>query len=465
MAHRLLEYVVAFGPPIWALAGLGALSALLALVALVWPRRRGCLVGGALCFIAALAWSGWLATRAVAAPLAELFYREGDPLVRAQLDYLTQRLALPIERHTLVVRLASLIALIVVPLWTLAALRSRRRTGRVVLAACAAALPLFALACAAQIYIDSISTSGSAPMNPVDRSPDIARMWSTLDALRTGVLLAGLVAAAVGSLAAVAAARAGDVVGAPALRRALAVFVVGAALFLATRPHAADTAAGPRRAFVGAPFKPFGDVTLDWTHPDAVTPPSAEPCRLVVDADEDRISLVLTAEAQLIDRYDEPWLEARGAEAWEQRLRETINVRRALADHFSRPFTPIVEAAIDRDAPLTRVLPFLELVAAHGIDEIVVVSRRSVVESSRTLGDVRVDKLCTLGSLKIEPGFTLLDDLGTWEDIARAAAAQPPAPLVLGPGPRAERRSAVAEHVYDLVPAGRFVTPSRPPAR
>lgn len=408
------------------LAGLAALAVVLALAALVCPRRRALHVAGTIALVATLAGCFWIVADIRAAILGEFFWQDGATLVRVAVGQVPQRLALPIDRYLTALFVASLAMLVAVPLLAAATLRARPGAsgrGRQAIALAAVALPLVVIAEATLFHaLSCLSHWGCAPMGPVDGTPDLVRMWSTLAEQRIGVLVAGLVAVAIGSVGAVALARAGLVADNRRLLAAFAVFVVGSAAYLNTRAHAGDTATGPRRAFVGAPYKAFGDIPRDWVHPDFINPPTATSCWQVHDTAQ--ASLVITADGQrLVDLEDLDELDEnpRGVAAWEQELLHAIAYDEYWRESTGREPSPrIVEAVIDRAAPLARVLPYLRVAAVNGIDEVVLLTRHADVESTRTLGDVRVDKLCRLGSLRLDAGLGAFDGPGTWGDLVRA---------------------------------------------
>jgi len=75
---------------------------------------------------------------------------------------------------------------------------------------------------------------------------------------------------------------------------------------------------------------------------------------------------------------------------------------------------------IDRAAPLARVRPYLEIAVAHGVDDLIIATHLPDVQSTRTLGEVRVDKLCALATLRIDENLAALDGPGTWEHAVAA---------------------------------------------
>lgn len=427
-ADDLLELVPHF-PSLYVLAGFGALAVVLALAALVRPGYRILHGASTLALVATLAGCGWIVTGIRAAVLDEFFWRDGATLVRVALEQVPQRLALPLVHDLTALFLAAVATIVAVPLLAAAGLRARQSAsgrGGQGLAIAAVALPLVVIGEATLVHVLSLlDDHGCAPMGgAVDGTPDLVRMWATLAEQRIVVLAAGLVAVAAGSVGAVRLARAGLVADNRRLLAAFALFVVGGAAYLHTRAHAEDTATGPRRAFVGAPYKPFGEVARNWIHRDFIAVPTPASCSLV--ADTALASLVITADGQRLvdlDELDELDEKPRGTAAWEQALVHAIAYEKYLSEsRFRDPSPRIVEAVIDRAAPLARVVPYLRVAAVNGIDEVVLVTRHANVESTRTLGDIRVEKLCKLGSLRLDTGLGSLDGFDTWGDLVRAMA-------------------------------------------
>lgn len=420
----LLRYLGAQRPWLCALAGVGALAVALALAAAVWPRRGVLLAAGA-AFVATLVAGGGLAADIRGGVVDELFWRDGDALVRVAIgsDWRSSALGEPLDMHLTVLFVASLAALVAAPLLAAAGLRvwGGEARGAKALGIAAVALPLVTIGAAVMVHVlASLSDWGCASIGPVDRGPGIVRQWSRIDEQRIAVLAAGGAALALGAAAAVRLARAGIVAGNRRLLAALAVFVVGGGCWLYTRAHAADTATGPRAAFVGVPFAPFGEAARDWLYPDFIEPPVAIPCSPVRAAPDAALEITANGErvANAVD-VDDDGLPLRGVAAWERALAYDLRHADDLAESKGLARSTVsVAAVIDRAAPLERVLPYLRATAAEGVREVLLVARLHEVASTRTLGEVRVDKLCAFGTLD------LTDDLpaagrGTWGDLVR----------------------------------------------
>lgn len=425
-ADRLLEGLVPGRPWLCGLAGAAALAVVLAFAALMWPRRRALRWGGAGVLLVVVVLGGWLAVDVRAAMFAEFFWRDGDTLVRLAPDGQTaQRMAEPLDRYTIAIYLSSLATLVAAPLLAAARLRARLDEGpRVATAAAiaAVALPATLLGEAVLVHLLScLNTNGCAPMTPVDPVPDLVRMWTRLAEQRVVVLGAGLFACGLGTIAAVQLGRAGVAAGNRRLLAALAVFLVGGAAFLKTRAHADDTANGPRQAFVGTPFQPFGEIASDWTHPDFITPPDG-PCTPLQG--ETRAVLVVSASGErVVDEQEDDYPDPRGTPAWERALVHVLRGDEQLSERLGRPTPPrIVEAAIDEAAPLARILPYLRVATVNAVAEVVIVGRRADVIATRAHGELRIDKLCKLGSLRLDEGEgrAFPPGLVTWGDLVRS---------------------------------------------
>ncbi|MEZ4454521.1 MAG: hypothetical protein R3B09_34030 [Nannocystaceae bacterium] len=397
-------------PELAALRGLAALTLLFALIAPFRPRRW-LLITVAL--LLALTLVGLVAADASlrGALIAETFTREGATLVfHGSVEATAQRVARAEERELLTLLLGSLTTLLVLPLWSAAALRFWRPRGprdRWTPALLAVALPLPLLLCAAVAMshvLFSFRNLYTCTMGgPFDASPRWLEHWAHLDHLRAAVLTAGLVAGIVGALAAIWAARAGHIARDRGLLAALVVFALGGAASLATRDHAVDVAEGPRRAFVGAPDEPFGRIAQPWAHPDFIRPPTTAECPLWFRDERDPlVSLEITATGELVAPFDDLGEAPRGTAAWERKLQDELPSKYVyLLRERRRP--PSIAAVIDEGAPFERVLPYLAIAAAFGVREVVVVARRSRIESTRTLGDVQVDKACVVGARRPGP--------------------------------------------------------------
>jgi hypothetical protein len=414
-------------------AGLALLTALLALRAAIRPAHPALQGAGALALLATLAWYGWMTAEVRESMIDAIFWEEGGTLVRAYLDGMSQRLALGFERELVAQVIAALAILVAAPLLAVARVRSRtdgRPWGWKALACATAALPLITLGKATLVQATStVSNSVCAPMTPIDPSPRMEWQWALRAELEVEVVVAGLLAAALGSLAALRAARAGHVASNRGLLGALAIFLLGGGLYVGTRVYAEDTTDGPRRAFVGAPFQPYGERASDWLFADFVAPPTASiACPFYQSVDDTVVvPLEINAAGERVVPFDDLGLAPRGVAAWEHELPRG----RYSAFHELPSQTIYIGAAIDHRAPLVRVLPYLEAAAARGVHGVHLFSRRSIVESTQTLGDVRVDKVCVLGSLPLDRVLSLGEHIGTWGELARVAAALAPEPLVL----------------------------------
>lgn len=409
-------------PSLCALAGLAALSVLLALAALVWPRRI-LRVAGLLALIATVVASAVLVASARALIVDMFFWQDGVTQVRIATDQAPQRLALPISRESDALYLAAVAVVVATPLLAAAGLRARRREdprrGQALVFAALALPPVLLGQAIVVVVVASHRPCNCLPSGPIDRTPDIVEMWTIETEQRILLLAAGLVALAIGSLGAVRLARAGVVAGTRTQLAAFAVFVVGGAAYLYTRGHASDLADGPRRAFTGLPFKPFGEVAADWTYPYVVHPPTAPTCT-PIHADP-TAALVIAADGETIVEPDELDAHPRDPAAWERTLLHALEMERTLAENTGREQpTPTVVAVIDRAAPIPRVRRYLQIAALHDIDEVLLVTRHADIAATRTLGDVRIDKLCKLGVVRLHAGLGFLDGHATWGEFVRA---------------------------------------------
>jgi hypothetical protein len=111
---------------------------------------------------------------------------------------------------------------------------------------------------------------------------------------------------------------------------------------------------------------------------------------------------------------------------------EEAGALRARSASGDEPRPRSIEAAIDRDAPLDRVPPYLAIAASYGVDEVVIVSRRPVVESIVTLGEVRIDKVCALATLRLTPGAAPPEGIPTWGALAGRAADPASVSMTIG---------------------------------
>lgn len=416
------EIVLAAFPSLCVLAGLAALTVVLALAALVRPLR-GLRGAGLAALVVTVVACGFIVADVRTGILGEFFWQDGATRVRVALEQVPQRLVLPLRQESTALYLAAVAVLIAVPLLAAAALRARKTEGspgKQALVLAALALPPVILAEATLVLLFAADNPCNClPSGPIDGTPDIVHVWTTLAEQRLLVAAAGLLALGLGSLAAVRLARAGLVATNRTLVAACIVFLAGGAAYLYTRAHAADTADGPRRAFVGLPFTPFGAITSDWTYPDFIDPPSATSCTSLTE--DPTAALMLAADGETIVDPDDLGDQPRGTAAWERALRHAIDSQVQYSENTGRPVPPpTVVAVIDRAAPIARVRRYLRIVALNDINEILLVTRRPDVASTRTLGAIRVDKMCSLGTVRLSAGLGFLDGYTTWGDFIRA---------------------------------------------
>jgi hypothetical protein len=187
----------------------------------------------------------------------------------------------------------------------------------------------------------------------------------------------------------------------------LAALTVVLALAALVRPHRALRRAGLAALVVTVVVCGFID------------PPSATSCTSLTE--DPTAALMLAADGETIVDPDDLGDQPRGTAAWERALRHAIDSQVQYSENTGRPVPPpTVVAVIDRAAPIARVRRYLRIVALNDINEILLVTRRPDVASTRTLGAIRVDKMCSLGTVRLSAGLGFLDGYTTWGDFIRA---------------------------------------------
>jgi hypothetical protein len=436
---ELVDHLLSLGPRLAGALGLGVVAAASAIATVALRRPRPSLATAAwLCLVGALAACGWVIADAKLAIVDQVFVADGAELRRGlTMAAIRPIVAVEFERFLNALWVAAVVGVVATPLATAAGLRvwaaRPRRRAAVALVGVAVIAPLVAAAAALARYADLLSPEfqhHAGSFDVVSRAAIYAELFAGAAPLRLALIGVGVVAAIVGMIAATRAAGVGRTIRFRGSLAALAVFLVGGGLFLNTRDHAADLRDGPESAFAGGESA-YGALLRDAEHPDFITPPTAEGCALGVDTAQ-RISLVINAAGlPVFDGVAATSREA-GLERWTTAVDALWARREALAEAVGRPQAPeLLEVFADRDAPTPAVRELLRVAAQADIEEVIVASRRPLTETTRTLGAIRVDKLCALGRLHLQgaDGAALrLDRYATWGELA-AVVADARAPL------------------------------------